>query len=88
MCGDVNFPAFHLFMTHMRLMHADEPQFVIQCNMQGCQRTFRNFTVYRNHVYAFHDTSVLDQDPSNSETAHGELRLRGGDMKILLEMLF
>ena len=77
MCGGVSFSAFHQFMTHMRLIHADEPQFMIQCNLQGCQRTFRNFSVYRNHVYAFHDTSMLSQNasvPSNSETElHGKL---------------
>ena len=47
-------------MTHIRLVHADDPHFIIQCSFQGCTRTFRKFTVYRNHVYACHDTTVLD----------------------------
>ena len=35
-------------------------------NMQGCKRTFKKFTVYRNHVYAFHDTYSLFQDDAES----------------------
>lgn len=64
LCGDVSVPALHHLMTHIRVMHADEPQFVIQCNLQGCKKTFRKFTVYRNHVYGFHDTFGLQQEPS------------------------
>ena len=47
-------------MTHIRLVHADDPHFIIKCSFQGCTRTFRKFTVYRNHVYSFHDTTVLE----------------------------
>ena len=58
-------------MAHMRLVHADNPNFVIHCNRQGCRRTFRNFSVYKNHIYTFHDDSeehTMDEDqkePSN-----------------------
>lgn len=50
-------------MTHMRLLHADDPNFLIQCNLQGCKRTFRKFTVYRNHIYAVHDTTEWSEPP-------------------------
>lgn len=66
-CVGVRVAALHQLMTHIRVMHADEPQFMIQCNLQGCKRTFRKFTVYRNHVYAFHDTSTVDQDDYSLE---------------------
>ena len=35
-------------------MHADMPNFILQCNLQGCCRTFTHFLTYRNHVYSFH----------------------------------
>lgn len=52
-----------VLMTHMRLEHADDPGFLVQCNLQGCKRTFRKFTVYRNHIYQYHNTfsSVLEE---------------------------
>ena len=58
LCGDVTVSKHSQLMTHIRLLHADDPNFMIQCNRQGCKRTFRKFTVYRNHVYAFHGTAL------------------------------
>ena len=39
-------------LRHFRLFHADSSHFFIQCNLQGCQRTFRNFHTFRNHAYS------------------------------------
>ena len=58
LCGDVRVTAMNQLMTHILLMHADSPNFMIQCNLQGCKKTFRKFTVYSNHVYSFHDTAL------------------------------
>lgn len=58
LCGDVTVSKHSQLMTHIRLLHADDPNFMIQCNRQGCKRTFRKFTVYRNHIYAFHGTAL------------------------------
>ena len=60
LCSDVTVRTLSQLMTHIRLVHADDPHFIIQCSFQGCTRTFRTFTVYRNHVYTCHDTTVLD----------------------------
>ena len=60
LCGDVTVAKHAQLMTHIRLLHADDPNFLIQCNRQGCKRTFRKFTVYKNHVYTFHDTTDTD----------------------------
>ena len=64
LCGDVGVPKLNQLMTHIRVMHADDPQFLIQCNLQGCRRTFRKFTVYRNHVYGFHDSTLHEEADS------------------------
>ena len=59
-------PSVTLFMSHLRLIHADSPGFSIQCNLQGCSRTFYKFTTYRNHVYGFHDITAIestDEEP-------------------------
>ena len=65
-CGDVSVSLLHQFMNHIRLVHADEPNFQIQCNLQGCKKTFKKFTVFRNHVYAFHDTASFNEVPVSS----------------------
>ena len=62
LCGEVTAAKHAQLMAHIRLLHADDPNFMIQCNRQGCKRTFRKFTVYKNHVYAFHDTTDTDSD--------------------------
>ena len=54
------FSQYATMLKHIRLTHADEPSFSIQCNLQGCKRTFRNFRTYRNHIYTWHDTTDLD----------------------------
>ena len=61
-------------MTHFRLIHADEPNFRIDCTLQGCCRTFKNFHTYRNHIYAFHSTSIDSLDLSQAfETVSEEV---------------
>ena len=52
-------------LTHIRLEHADQLNFRIQCNLQGCKRTFKKFTVYRNHIYHYHD--IIDDKLTSFE---------------------
>jgi hypothetical protein len=71
LCGDVQTATLSQLLSHIRLTHADSPHFLIQRNLQGCKRTFRKFTVYRNHVYSYHDTengSDLVVDPVEEES--------------------
>ena len=49
---------------HIRIAHADQPGFMIQCNLERCKRTFKKFSVFRNHIYALHNTGVLDSSLS------------------------
>lgn len=57
-CGIYQSRSLSDLMSHIRLIHADEPNFRIDCTLQGCCRTFKNFHTYRNHIYAFHSTST------------------------------
>ena len=72
LCGNVAVSKHSQLMTHIKLMHADHPNFMIQCNQQGCKRTFRKFTLYRNHIYAFHGTAL--DEPTVSPHSCGETR--------------
>lgn len=69
------FPTLSLLLTHIRLIHADDPNFRMQCNLQGCRQTFRKFTVFRNHVYQFHDQQGLsDEETPEVGTLPDDLR--------------
>lgn len=65
-----------MLLAHIRIAHSNDAGFSIQCNLQGCQRTFKRFTTYRNHIYNFHDTSEvhedavpsMDPDPATSDS--------------------
>lgn len=61
-CGAMNLPSLGMLLSHIRLTHAFEPGFIVQCHLQGCKRTFRNFSTFRNHLYNFHKgvESVVD----------------------------
>ena len=48
------------FVTFSHSCTADEPNFQIQCNFQGCTQAYKKFTVYRNHIYQYHNASRLD----------------------------
>lgn len=56
------FATVSIFMTHLKLIHSNEPNFCIRCNLEGCQRTFKNFYTYRNHVYSMH-SQLQSTDP-------------------------
>ena len=60
------FATVSIFMTHLKMVHSNEPNFCIQCNMQECQRMFRNFYTFHNHIYSMHSqfqsTDPLGED--------------------------
>ena len=49
-CADeYSAPSETRLLTHIRLAHANDPNFSIQCSSSGCARTFTNFRTYQNH---------------------------------------
>lgn len=54
------FSTLPMLLKHIRLVHADRPDFNLQCNLQGCKRTFKQFSTYRNHIYQRHDLSCFE----------------------------
>ena len=77
LCGEYS-PSMRQLLTHIRLVHADEPGFYLQCGIQGCSWTFRKYQSFRNHVYATHDgttctsTPHVEGDKDTTEQNEGE----------------
>ena len=61
------------FLRHIELFHSHQPSFNITCGLGGCLRNFKNFRVFRNHVYAFHNndpgliSTIIDTIESDNE---------------------
>lgn len=46
---DYEAPSAELLWTHIRTVHANDPDFSIQCSLNGCERTFTNWRTFCNH---------------------------------------
>lgn len=78
MCGG-SYATISIFLTHLRMFHANEPGFLIQCGLQDCCRTFKNFHTFRNHIYSMHDLSSLSCNQSIEEIENVTLSGEGND---------
>lgn len=58
-------------LRHLATVHSNRPGFFFSCGLNGCQRTFRNITTYKHHVYAKHSkdhTNLSTVTTSNPPT--------------------
>lgn len=60
-CAIPPFRTLKKLLRHIRLSHSDQECFRIQCNLQGCNRTFRNLRTFENHIYGYHDVTTVDE---------------------------
>ena len=51
-------PSLRLFVSHLRLVHSQDPNFNIVCNIAQCTEVFRSFAAFNTHVYRKHRTSL------------------------------
>ena len=72
LCPLMNFPGVSVLMQHIRLTHADKPDLMLQCNLQGCRRSFRKFNTYHNHVYTFHGSGIIREFDRGSSVNENE----------------
>ena len=83
-CAIPSFQSLKRLLQHIRLSHHDQESFTIQCNFQGCKRTFRNLRTFENHIYSYHhnistvnvigreETDALDFGDVNNSTESEE----------------
>ena len=57
LCASPPFSTLNGLLRHIRVIHTDDTSFNIQCNLQGCSRTFKT---YRTHIYTYHNTTSLE----------------------------
>lgn len=63
-------------LKHLATVHSNRPGFYFICGLNCCQRTFRNITTYKHHVYAAHSkyhTNLLGTSQRNiSQLVEGD----------------
>ena len=65
-CPEYVTPTEVLLLTHIRIAHSSDPGFTIRCFKQGCERTFRNFRTYQNHLLS-HRAGLEDEREDDEE---------------------
>ena len=53
-------PSEELLFGHIRIVHANDPNFSIQCSFNGCERTFTNFRTWQNHHLLHYRSGTID----------------------------
>ena len=43
-----------MYVSHLRLVHQQDPNFHVLCAATGCNKTFRTFPAFNTHVYRLH----------------------------------
>ena len=73
-------PTMALCLSHLRLVHASDPQFCVRCRIDGCTYSGKSFSALYSHIYRKHpqcgaihkrghgDTTSLDLQQSQNDT--------------------
>ena len=67
-------PTEVLLQSHIRIVHSSDSGFTIRCSEQGCERTFRNFRTYQNHLLSHRRD--LNSTANSSESSPIDAPLR------------
>lgn len=66
-----------IILSHLRIVHSNDPHFNVTCGVDGCSRTFRTFSALYSHIYRQHKSSGIIQseriDPRSSITEPYEM---------------
>lgn len=84
-----------LILSHLRLVHASEPEFNVTCGIAGCVSTFRSFRALYQHVYRKHrDAGIIQRrttvevGPTTSSTENVQIDVCSDiDMSVNSSML-
>lgn len=49
-------------LHHMRRTHSSDPNFHMVCGLEGCPRTYKRFSSFRNHVMRKHSLMYNGKD--------------------------
>ena len=53
-CATFEAPSLSYLLSHLRLVHANDPRFNVTCGLDGCAYTARSFSALYSHIYRRH----------------------------------
>ena len=67
LCGFLS-PSLTLHVSHLRLVHARDENFLVSCGISGCPELYHSFPAFSSHVYRHHREELgLENFPENTE---------------------
>ena len=80
LCSSFAASSFSDVVRHIGFIHSHEPNFTVVCGINGCVRSYHQFSSYKKHLYR-NDPEVL-RTTGTSLPASGDL----GDNDLLVEL--
>lgn len=51
-------PSVAVVLSHLRLVHSNDPHFVVPCGLEGCATTLKSFSALYSHIYRRHNDFI------------------------------
>ena len=48
-----------ILLSHLRLVHASDPNFLVSCGIDGCCKTLKTFSALYQHIYKKHKNTGI-----------------------------
>ncbi len=59
-------PSVQVILSHLRLVHSNDPQFLVSCGLNGCATTSKSFSSLYSHIYRHHNEVIFKRKESDS----------------------
>lgn len=59
-------PSIAILLSHLRLVHSNDPRFLVCCGINSCTKTSRSFSSLYTHVYRHHPSAGIRRRSTNS----------------------
>ena len=51
-------PSLSQHVSHLRLVHSQDPNFFVKCGIEGCSSHFSTFAAFSTHIYRHHRSAL------------------------------
>ena len=68
-------PSLSQHVSHLRLVHSQDPNFFVKCGIEGCSSHFSTFAAFNTHIYRHHRSAlglIQTERVSNTPEFSGE----------------
>ena len=70
LCGFLS-PSLTLHVSHLRLVHTHDENFLFSCGISGCPELYRSFPAFISHVYRHHRAELGLENTEEQQSPEG-----------------